>query len=436
MELLKVPAKYDRCGIKVKCLKCKRQLGNGKCYENKDGSTKSISKCSHKDKHRFNLSVCVPLSDGRRMKIIKTRDFSEALIEMENFKKELIETNYQKPIQAVQQTKSGDLLIELCADYLDFQSGENTPSHLKRNRSKDHISDCKRTLERFCIALSKKGYNLEILDVKNIGDNEVGYFHDYLVEELGFQKGSSSYNRHFRVGKAFINWCIEQKQIKMFNPFTKVELKVQRKNLEVITKVEFQKLLEVTTEENGYDPNPQGKRQNAYFPWLKTAFRLAIESGLRNDEIILLKWSDLSTIDKDKKAFQINDFKVNRKQFGTEEGKNKKIVPLTAGLIDLLNELGFEENIGKDVPILDTNNYGSISTIEKAISRGFGHYIKQVTDKPLQFKNLRKTYISHLVMQLGDKAKLFTGHSDDEVLMNHYISKAWTAGGLSEFRVF
>jgi integrase len=436
MELLKVPAKYDRCGIKVKCLKCKWQLGDGKCHENKDGSIKSISKCSSKDKHRFNLTVCVPSTDSRRMKIIKTRDFSEALIEMENFKKELIETNYQKPIQTVQQTKSGDLLIELCADYLDFQSGENTPSHLKRNRSKDHISDCKRTLERFCIALSKKGYNIEILDVKNIGDNEVGYFHDYLVEEFGFVKDSSSYNRHFRVGKAFINWCIEQKQIDMFNPFTKAELKVQRKNLEVITKEEFQKLLEVTTEENGFDPNPQGKKQNAYFPWLITAFKLAIETGLRNDEIIRLKWSDLSTIDKDKKAFQINDFKVNRKQYGKEEGKNKKIVPLTAGLMDLLNELGFEENKGKEFTILDTKNYGSDSTIEKAISRAFGHYIKLVTDKPLQFKNLRKTYISHLVMQLGDKAKLFTGHSDDEVLMNHYISKAWTAGGLSEFRVF
>lgn len=434
MELLKVPAKYNRCGIKVKCLKCKWQLGDGKCHENKD-DLKSISKCCHKEKHRFNLTVCVPSSNSRRMKTIKTRAFTEALVEMENFKKELSETNYQKPKQIILQNKS-NLLIELCADYLDFQSGENTPNHLVRNRSKDHISDCKRSLERLCISLSKKGYNLEILEINSIGDDEVGVFHDYLVEEFGFQKGSPSYNRHFRIGKAFINFCIEQKEIKMFNPFTKTELKVQKRNLEVITSEEFNKLLEVITEENGYDPNSNGKKQNAYFPWLVIAFKLAVQTGLRNDEIIQLKWSDLANIDNEKKAFQINDFKVNRKQFGTEIGANKKIVPLTAGLKDLLNELGFEENVGKDIPILETNNYGNISTIEKAISRGFSHYIKFVTDKPLQFKNLRKTYISHLVMQLGDKAKLFTGHSDDEVLMNHYISKAWTAGGLSDFRVF
>jgi integrase len=434
MELLKVPAKYDRCGIKVKCLKCKWQLGDGKCHENKN-EVKSISKCCHKDKHRYNLTVCIPSTNNRRMKSLKTKDFSVALIEMEQFKKELELSNYQKPIQNQLKHKS-DLLVDLCADYLDFQSGVTKHEHLIIKRSKDHVNDCKRTLERFCISLSKKGYNLKILKVTNIGDDEVSIFHKYLVDEFNFQKDSSSYNRHFRIAKAFINWCKEQKEIDMFNPFTKSELSIQKTNLEAISKEEFENLLEIINEENGNDLNPKGKKQNVYFPWLKTAFKLAIETGLRNDEIIRLKWSDLSSIDNDKKAFQINDFKVNRKQYGKEEGKNKKIVPLTAGLMDLLKELGYEENFGKDFTILDTNNYGSDSTIEKAISRAFGHYVKQVTDKPLQFKNLRKTFISHLVMALGDKAKLFTGHSDDEVLMNHYISKAWTAGGLSEFRVF
>ncbi len=435
MEPLKIPAKYSRCGIKVKCLKCKRQIGNGKCYSD-TSYPKAIGKCEHTEKHKFNLIVCVPGTiNSRKSKVIDTRDFNVALIELNKFRSELETSKYQKPMPIKHNQKS-NLLVDLCADYLDFQSGVNIPTHLIRNRSKDHISDCKKTLERFCISLLKKGYNLEIFEVTKISDYEVGYFYDFLVDELNFSKNSSSYNRLFRIVKAFINWCIKQMEIQMFNPFTKVELSVQRKNLEVIAKDEFDKLLEMVNEENGFDPNSKGKKQNAYFPWLKTAFKLALQTGLRNDEIIRLRWSDLSSIDMDKKAFEINDFKVNRKQFGTEIGRNKKIVPLTAGLMDLLNELDFEKNMGKEIPILDTNNYGNIQTIEKAISRGFGHYIKLVTDKPLQFKNLRKTYISHLVMQLGDKAKLFTGHSDDEVLMNHYISKAWTAGGLSDFRVF
>ncbi len=435
MELLKVPAKYNRCGIKVKCLKCKWQLGDGKCHENKD-DLKSISKCCHKEKHRFNLVVCVPnTKNSRRMKILETSDFDEALIELNDFKKEIQASNYQKPIEKkIVEVKN--TLIELIADYLDFQSGENTPSHLKRTRANDHISDCKRCLERLCKSLMVKSYKIEVLPITAIKDDEVGHYHDYLETKFGFKKGESSYNRHFRIGKAFINWCIEYKEIKMFNPFTKVELTINNRNKEVINKDEFTKLLSVVSEENGYDPTPNGKKQNAYFTWLVTAFRLGLETGLRNDEIIRLKWSDLSNIETEKNAFEINDFKVNRKQYGTEYGPNKKIVPITASFLDLLNDLNFKENIGLDKPILETNDYGNLATIEKAISRGFGHYIKQVTDRPLQFKNLRKTYISHLVMALGDKAKLFTGHADDEVLMKHYISKAWTAGGLSEFRVF
>lgn len=435
MESLNVPAKFSRCGIKVKCLKCKWQLGNGKCHSDKS-NPQSMSKCEHKDKHKYNLVVCVPnTKNSRRMKILETRNFDEALVELKEFKEEIEASNYQKPVE-VKTVEVKNTLVELCADYLDFQSGVNVPAHLERKRDKDHISDCKRCLERLCKSLISQGYNIEILPIIAIKDDEVGYFHNYLVNTLGFPKGESSYNRHFRIGKAFINWVISNKEINMFNPFTKVELTSIKSNKEVIHKDEFQKLLTVVTEKNGYDPTPNGKKQNAYFPWLVTAFRLGLETGLRNDEIIRLKWSDLASIDTDKNAFEINDFKVNRKHVGTEDGPNKKIVPITASFMELLNDLNFKENIGLDKPILETNDYGNLATIEKAISRGFGHYVKQVTDRPLQFKNLRKTYISHLVMALGDKAKLFTGHADDEVLMKHYISKAWTAGGLSEFRVF
>jgi integrase len=437
MEPLKIPAKYNRCGIKVKCLKCKWQLGDGKCHENKD-DLKSISKCCHKEKHRFNLVVCVPnTKNSRRMKILETSDFDEALVELSDFKKELQASGYQKPIE-VKMVEVSNTLVELIADYLDFQSGENTPGHLVRIRDKDHISDCKRTLQRFCLSLSDKGYNLQNLEITNIKDIELGHFHDYLIEKHKFPKGSDSYNRHFRIGKAFINWCIKNREINMFNPFTKVELnKTNRvKNKEILDEIEFHNLLQVVTEENGLDQNPIRKRQNVYFPWLKTAFRLGLETGLRNDEIIRIKWSDLAKIDSKLNAFEINDFKVNRKQFGTEYGPNKKIVPITASFMDLLVELGFEDKVGLDETILNVPEYTNIVTIEKAISRAFTHYIKQVSNRFLQFKNLRKTFISHLVMLLGDKAKIFTGHSDDEVMMRHYISEAFIAGGLKDFRVF
>ena len=39
-------------------------------------------------------------------------------------------------------------------------------------------------------------------------------------------------------------------------------------------------------------------------------------------------------------------------------------------------------------------------------------------------------------MALGDKTKLFTGHSSDEILKSHYVSSAYLASNLSHFSVF
>src|SRR4051812_38445285 len=125
MEPLKVPAKYNRCGIKVKCLKCKWQLGDGKCHEEKE-KVKGISKCEYKDKHRYNLIVCVPnTKDNRRMKIVETRDFESALEEMQIFRKELQVEGYHKSIEKTE--KVVPTFINYAADYLDCLNGVNTP---------------------------------------------------------------------------------------------------------------------------------------------------------------------------------------------------------------------------------------------------------------------------------------------------------------------
>jgi hypothetical protein len=70
-----------------------------------------------------------------------------------------------------------------------------------------------------------------------------------------------------------------------------------------------------------------------------------------------------------------------------------------------------------------------------AISKGFNHYIKQVTNREIKFKNLRKTYLTSLAVALGDKATLFSGHGSDEVLKEHYISSAYVAANLNKFSV-
>src|ERR1700722_5373508 len=99
MSLLKIPAKYSGLGIRIKCLQCKYQLGNGKCHQNKY-EAQSITKCEYKDKHRLCLLVCIPNGGtARRTKILETRDIEQALQEMKLFREELKAQGYHKAKQ-------------------------------------------------------------------------------------------------------------------------------------------------------------------------------------------------------------------------------------------------------------------------------------------------------------------------------------------------
>ena len=429
MELLTVPKKHSRCGIKVKCLKCKFQISN-QCRLNSD--KKSIRSCEYKNKHRFNLVTHVPNTiSARRMKIIETKDFDTALIEMVKFKEELQKNCYQKV--TITQEKTTTKLLDFIVEYLDMLNGVNTPKHLIRVRSKDHISDVKRTFQRFCKALKEEGYRLESLEVRDIKDNEVEHFHTYLLDEL--KLGECVYNRSFVNMKTFFNWLNDVKDYKVKNPFTKAELSFEQKEVSIIKKVEFEKLIAVTTEENsiGYE---SGKRLNFYRPWLKYGFKLGLETGVRTEELVRLRWSDLIEIEKDIWVFRINNFKVNKIQTGNENGNYIKYIPLTKSLREVLVEMGYDTKKDSHDYLLHRENNESTEWMESCLSRGFSHFIKLATDRKLTLKHLRKTYITMLTMQVGEKAKLFTGHTNNETIKNHYLSAAHVAGNLSNFEIF
>src|ERR1700756_5675343 len=152
-EMLKVPLKYSRCGIKIKCLRCKYQV-TGKCGETR----KNISSCQHKEQHRYNLIVCVPNNPGaRRTRVLETKNFNEALIELSKFKEELKQQGYHK--LKVKKAEPLTTLTYFITAYLDALSGVNTLEILVRKRSPEYVEDAVRIFTRFKDALKRAGYN-------------------------------------------------------------------------------------------------------------------------------------------------------------------------------------------------------------------------------------------------------------------------------------
>lgn len=427
----KIPAKYSRCGIKIKCLKCTWMVSDV-CRLNKKG----INSCEHKDRHRYMFVVHVPNTNkGKITKLAKAENFNDALIELISFKEELKNQGFHKveiKVKKLDTTVSG-----LMKEYLNYISGNGSHAHLQKKLSNDHVNYYKKVFLRFCDGIKAKGYNPEILDVKDINDDIVEVFHFY-VETFGLNK--TTYSKHFVLMKAFINWVIEKKDYKINNAFEHVSLQFAKRQKNPITKEEFEKLIEVTTPENGISIDEKtGKKRNRYKSWLTTVFKIGLETGLRREEIVSLTWDNIREINHQGIScliLDVNNLKNNRRMFGEDKGEYVKPIPVTKGLHTLLMSLEYEKKKGTEGYIIEREEKTDMKYLLDEISRGFAHFIKLVTTRKIEFKDLRKTYITQLSLRLGKNTKLFTGHGDDQVLRDSYIAEEFISANLSDFSIF
>ncbi len=467
----KVPEKFKGCGIRIQCLKCRCEV-TCTCFQT--GS--AIQYCANKDSHKYKLVVHIPGSQSKKAtKVLETDSFDEALIEQSKFKRQIREgvnvpTTTPQIVEAlvpsVQQgltpailvprfaelsevkmvptverpqveiTKIKYVLVDYISEYLDFIYGINVPTHLKRELTHDHRKEIERTVYRFCDALTEKKYLVKTLCLSHIGQEEIGIFCDHILNKVG----SKSYNKACALMKSFYNWCIDIKDCDLKNPFEKMTLRIAAKKDKVaITQEEFKKLLEVITPENGIAILTNGKKINLYHPWLHVAFRLALETGSRAEEVVTLKFNNIVELMKDVLAFKIINLKVWRIETGGDQAqidKYVKYIPITASLLKLLQDCEYEKHLGTDKFIIPYPVNLKLSFVQDLISRAFTHFIKKVSNRKIEYKDLRKTYITHITMALGDKAEMFTGHSDKGVIQRNYLADSFIAGGLHKLKIY
>lgn len=424
-------------GLFIYCQKCQCLIGNRICGDTK----KKLSTCKNTDKHVFKAIVSIPGTNGikRKTRVFKTRDIQEATRLKYEFVNELEDASYQSAntLNTQENIPKPILLIECMAIYIGYLNNEGVAAHKVKLRTTSHIKDVERFFRYFCLSLKENKIDHTLITIHQLNEKAVALLHNYIVDVLSYK--NKTYNKFMGTMRQFINWLIEKRDYQLKNHFIGVSRRSVVIDKTIVSKSEFKKLLSVLDPERGMKEYATGGRKNFYRSWLSKAFRLALETGLRREEFMSIKFTDIVLDEKGIPTFiKIENFKVNRKNgvSGTENATMKHI-PITKGLRILLNELDYETNKGSDSYVIAKGEKTTLKTRIDVVSKAFTHYWQFTAfEKKAQLKHLRKTYLTALVQQFGEKANLLSSHSGMDVLKKHYVNDQELIKATNDFSVF
>ena len=422
-------------GLYTYCGKCERLIENRECSQ----TGKRLSTCKSTDKHMFKAIISIPGTNGKKRKtrVFKTRDLKKAIELKLEFERELESTDFQTVDNHIDREEfKPQILIECMSMFVGYLNNIGVEAHKVKKRTQKHINEVEYYFGKFCKCLLKNNIDHTFFKVDQLNDKIVAKFHTYLIEDLSY--ANKTYNKVIAQFRQFLNWLIDEKGYIIKNPFVGVQRRKEVHNKSILTSKEFEALLKVITPKNAYQYFPNGTRKSRFKPWLVNALKLALETGLRREEFMTLKFSNILLDENGKPQFiEIENFKVNRIKGDDGTTGQKKIVPITEGLMSLINELGYNDYKGAEMFLLGAEEKSSRITLIDFVSKAFTHFWKLTgIEKNIQLKHLRKTYLTSLVEQFGDKAPLISNHSGIEVLKKHYVNDKQLIAASQSFSVF
>ena len=393
-------------GLKIFCKKC-RQNNTG---------------CKHYEDQYYRLMVHVPGSKGNtKSKILKSRNYDDALIESINFKKSLSSNQYED-FESVEMTLLNGFII-----YNRYINGEHDiKQYQKPLNTPEYIKEQVRAIKEFIKKVQefRKRSSNEIL-ITDINKEDISKYYGYC--ENKFQP--KTFNKRITELKRFFQYFIDCEDVEMKNPFNNVVKKrLVKKEPKVIPMDDFSRIIdsiEIT------DPLKKvGKEiKNMYRPYLRNGFLLLLYTGGRFEDVVNMKWSDIKK-EGDTEYFFVKNHKVNRlkKLKGLTKEDNEEIsykrFTIFPEFMNLLIELGYEENKDEDSYVLNPNSNIKRKTLSNQLSKSFSHYRDNAgISKDISLKNLRKTHITKLYEIVKEDTRLVTDHTTDKVLREHYVDK-------------
>lgn len=447
MKRKKLPVKKHK-GMSIFCGKCNRNFAWTQKHE--DGITsypqckksgRSYQTCKYSEKHSYKVSVHIPgTKRGTTTKLLRADKYDDAVKEGIEYR-----SDFLRELQG-DQANSSDItnrliyLFDAQITYADHYADVGVPAHKKKYRSNQQISSMIRALTLFNESMEQEGINKRIIRCDKITETHVGYFHSYIDHYA-----ANTYNRFITDCRGFFKWVIKKYELTMNNPFEEINNKTSSYYIEIIEEQEFNDFLSLITHENGkvekFTKSGKLVKKNMYRPFLKKAFHIALHTGCRREEVMTMKWSMIKeNQDHIPLYIEVPNLKVERSHqtLGRASKVAPKIVPVTKGLRNILQEFGYDDHKNSDDFIISPErDKVNIDWLTSILSRSFSHFYGLLGNgKALQFKCLRKTYLSYLNKAMKGDTKYLSSHKNQKVLDTHYIDPRIISEATQNVQIF
>lgn len=414
---LHLSPKNKRVGLFIYCNKCKNEPKGDKC--------KLVDKkCPYPEKQVYKLRIHVQGTKRDRVtKVLHTRDEKEAAKQASELYGQF---KNEKP------TPKPTSLTSYFQRFIEFKA---SPTKNRKPISKGTIGDYRLHLQALTEALEKIGVYPDNLTPYELTTRHAQAAFDYIKGE------GRTKEKYFQTYRRFYNYLIKEEGLLLkASPFVGWHFEKKEVQKEVIYQKEFVGLLKWVDKAPKSAVDSAGKYRLHYYPWLKTAFRFALYSGARRQEVPEVRWKDIIPNRITGKlpggVVKLQDIKITN--IGKLSYNKIKPVEINEDLAELLMHMGWKDNRGSDAYLFDPEEDISRENMKNTLSRSFSYYIKFASKRALTFGCLRKTWFTNCSAVVGQKgASLMGGHSGPEITVNHYINEIEAIGASGRFkRVF
>lgn len=404
--------KYKKfTGLHIVCKRCGRHI---------EVSQTPYKGCIHPIE-RQKYKAVIKVNGGRKTRDLQSLDYDEAVKELFAFKDEL--SNPFKFITTEPKVDNKpELLIDCVMMYSDWLENVDVPKHQQVIRSNGYIKSTIRYVLNFTDFLQANKTNLKTFKIYDLNDAIVGKYYEHL-EPLC--KSTSTYNHNTKALKNFNSYLIDKKGYLIPNYFKDVSLKYENANPISVNDADFIKLLDAISDVDSVHTFSTGERKNMYRPYTRDAIELVAFTGMRIEESMILKYSDI-VLDDDGKIQHLigTDLKFDRAHNWNNSKEPKKVmIPFTKELEALLIRLNYRDNLGLDKYLIAGDLNIKRKTIAVQLSDSFTFFRNKAgIENKFTLKCLRKTFLTKLHIKTGFLVSM--GYQKSEkVTLGNYIDK-------------